>query len=80
MSGLQPSGSISLSAANDLETFFMQNLAAYDFDGSGGASLTDAVLYSRYALGFRGARLLDGLTIPASTTVQQIEATIGACF
>lgn len=81
LNGLQPAASVSAQSASDIELFLANNMRAYDFDGDGTTSIAiDAVLYARYALGFRGAALTAGLSLPAGRTVAQVEASLGACI
>ena len=80
VAGLLPSARVTAQAAADALTFLNANRAAYDFDGDGNVSLSvDAVIYARYALGFRGSALTSGLAIGGARTGQQIEASLAAC-
>lgn len=49
-----------------------------DVDRDGFLSTTDSMLIVRYLLGFRGAALVGGLTLPAGMTAAIIEANIAA--
>ena len=81
LTSLQPAASVSAQSASDIELFLADNLRAYDFDGDGTTSIAvDAVVYTRYALGFRGAALTAGLSLPSGRTTAQVEAALGSCI
>ena len=80
MQGLFPAAEISPAAAAALESHYRENLFAYDFNNDGQLDqLIDGVLFARYALGFRGAELVQGLAVGTVRTTAQIEGALAAC-
>jgi hypothetical protein len=80
ISGLYPIALASEPLAEVLTQNLTNNLAAYDFDGSGSVTaLVDGVIYARYALGIRGDALVAGLTLPANLDLAAVVSRLEAC-
>lgn len=62
------------------ESHFLNSLNAYDFNGDGETTEVDAMLYLRYALGFRGSALVNNLTIGSMRTAAEIELSLSGCL
>ena len=80
MQGIFPAAEISPTATAALESHYRENLFAYDFNNDGQLDqLIDGVLFARYALGFRGAELVQGLAVGSTRTTAQIENALAGC-
>jgi hypothetical protein len=74
------SGQDVIATTSSAYAHFDANVMAYDFSGDGFiTSGVDDVLYARYALGFRGSALTNGLAVGTARTTAQIEAALAAC-
>lgn len=67
----------SLSAGE--QTRFDATLSTYDFNGDGVVTEVDVALYLRYALGFRGSALTDGLAIGSARSLNEITNALATC-
>ncbi len=80
LQGLYPPAEVTTINASAVETHYRENLAAYDFNGDSATTLLiDGLLYTRYALGFRGAELVSGMAVGTVRTTAEIEAALAAC-